>query len=84
MKEDIKSIRAKYRKKSLDYRGFRIEPFEGTNVGYAPEVYNRSEHTFRSRTRKVSGYEIFYPDTDGSKILPSLKAAKEYIDRYLS
>ena len=64
-----------------EYRGFRIEPFEGVNVGYAPARHNKAKRTLTPRTRKVSGYLLCYPD-GGEKFVATLREAREYIDRY--
>lgn len=71
------------------YRGWRIERLIGAmNVGYAPaRVVNAGTPASRTlnRARKVSGWLVFYPDTDdgSAKWCDTLAAAKEYIDNYI-
>ena len=69
------------------YKGFRIEPYSATNVGYSSPSVGRDPRTNRSiikqKTRKDEGYLIYYPDSDASKFFKTLRAAKQYIDDYM-
>jgi phage pi2 protein 07 len=62
------------------YQGFRIERFEGASVR---TVHNKIRHTLRSVCKKEKGYQVFYPDSDGSKVFSTLREAKQYIDSYM-
>jgi len=65
------------------YRGWRIVPYEGTHVGYKlPGSRNLSAQIGIGTHRKIRGYEIYYPDRGGSKVVPTMKAARAYIDDY--
>ena len=65
----------------LTYKGCKIEKMETTNVGYAPDRHNRDSHTFTPRRRQANGYLVTL--LDGSeKFTDTLKAAKEYIDKF--
>jgi len=58
------------------HRGWRIEPTEATQMHYATATGKQG------KGRKTSGYSIYYPE-GGTKTVPTLKAAKAYIDEYL-
>lgn len=91
--KEEKGIVGKHLMKSADqtYRGWKIEPYEGTQVGYRPSTFR--DRNFRDpkgspdkiqvhHSRKASGYLVHYPD-GGTKFCETLKKAKEYIDNYL-
>jgi hypothetical protein len=63
----------------ITYRGWTIEPYEGTQVGYT--THGRGYTSF-GKGRKVHGYVINYPE-GGSKFVNTLKEAKKCIDEYL-
>lgn len=69
------------------YRGWRITPFVGTEIGYKlPGSRNLSAQLGFGRHRKSKGYEVHYPESSGhvgGKIVTTLKAARAYIDDYL-
>ncbi len=71
------------RNASQSYRGFEIEPYDAVEatalrtsrfVGGKRQV----EHGFR----KATGYLVRYPDSDATKLFPTLAKAKAYIDEY--
>ena len=68
----------------MNYKGFEIEPWEGRESGKTTYVKtDRSRHKIaQTRTRKVKYYLIHYPDSDATKLLPTLRDAKAYIDGY--
>ena len=78
----------------IEYMGFKLSKFQGTNVGYGgvthkidskgrpiSGIFDSSKHSLRESTRKVSGVETEYPD-GGSKVHSSLKAAIKYIHQW--
>ena len=65
------------------YRGFRIERYEGFQMGHKTNAGLRASLGLGT-CRKYKGWQLFYPDSDGSKIVDTLKEAHEYIDAYLS
>lgn len=68
------------RDKSVKYRGCSIEKFEGFHVHNDA----RTLGTKRPKSRKFSGYDITMPDDSRpSKVVNTMKAAREYIDNYL-
>lgn len=67
--------------RTYEYRTFRIDPYEGTSA--RPATYaglGRGEMT--GGHRKERGYLVHLPD-GGSKFVPTMKRAREYIDSYL-
>ena len=66
-----------------EYRGFKIESFDGVHIGYASDRHNKVKHTLTPRRRKVEGYLLCYPDSNSKKFVSTLREAREYIDRYL-
>jgi hypothetical protein len=78
----------------VEYMGFKLSKFEGTNVGYGgvthkidskgkivSGLFDASKHQLQEATRKTSGVETEYPD-GGSKVHSSLKAAIKYIHQW--
>ena len=66
------------------YRGWRITPFAGTQIGHKlPGSRSLSAQLGFGTHRKIKGYEVHYPDRDGIKVVSTLKAARAYIDDYL-
>jgi hypothetical protein len=74
--------------KEIIYRGWIIRKSEGTHIGYTlPNSRNISQRIGTRTHRKWQGYEIQYPESEGTggrvKLVDTLKEAKEYIDSYL-
>lgn len=69
------------------YRGWLIEPYEGTHVGYKlPGSGSLSAQIGMHTHRKIKGYLVYYPAGEGhlnGKHVDTLREAKEYIDNYL-
>lgn len=67
------------------YRGANIESYEGNQVGYdLPNSIGTRAKVGISNSRKFKGYEITgLPGQVGSKLVDTLKQAKQYIDNYL-
>mgnify|MGYP001617424426 CR=1 FL=1 len=78
-----KSLDVKDSKALESYRGFRIEKYEGIQMGHRTNRSGNSRVGIGT-SRNYSGYQLFYPDSDGSKVVDTLKEAKQYIDSYLS
>jgi hypothetical protein len=68
-------------KGSVEYKGFKLSKFSGTNVGYAPERHNRQTHKFTQRTRQVAGVTSIDPEGT-ERNHNSLKEAIAYIHSY--
>jgi hypothetical protein len=66
--------------RSVTYRGWTIEPYDGTQVGYSVPRQD-GIGTRPGRGRNVTGYLLSGPD-GAKKIVDTKKAAKEYIDAY--
>lgn len=65
------------------YRGCTIEPYEGVQLGHRlPNSKNLCQRLGHRTHRKVKGRLITLPD-GGTKVMDTIKAAREYIDRYL-
>lgn len=77
----ISQLRKKSVKKE-NYRGWRIERIEAWNIGYDIPARSSSTISHRGRGRQFNGFEIFYPDSSGSKVFTTLREARAYIDRY--
>ncbi len=56
------------------YRGWKIERVK--------DVRHTTGYGRGRRSRKISGWWIYYPDSDGSRWCDTLTEAREYIDRY--
>jgi len=66
------------------YRGWTIEPDEGTHIGYKLPGSRRLSQQIGSGThRKWKGYVLTYPPDGATKLVDTLKEAKEYIDSYM-
>lgn len=69
------------------YRGWTIEKFEGTHVGYAlPGSRSIMARVGAHNHRKIKGYTVHYPPEEGhagGKFVSTMKEAKKYIDDYL-
>lgn len=66
----------------MEYRGFKIEKYEGVNVGYAPLIHNKQNHTLRHARKQIKGYR--FTDTEGySRFADTLKETKQRIDQLL-
>jgi hypothetical protein len=68
---------------SRTYRGFRIKKYEGVWVGYKTDR-GTSARAGLGTSRKYVGWQLFYPDSDASKIVDTLAEAYAYINSYLS
>lgn len=62
--------------KVIEYRGWRITSYDATQLGY------RVSPMRPGKGRKDEGYLIHYPDSDATKFMKTLTAAKKYIDDY--
>lgn len=63
------------------YRGWRIDSWEGTQMGHTTNAGTLARAGIGTK-RKVKCWEVHYPH-GGSTTLDTLRAAKQYIDRYL-
>jgi hypothetical protein len=61
----------------MEYRGWKIDRFEGTQLGY------RTENGKRGKGRTVRGYAVIGADLETPKIVATIKEAKSYVDSYL-
>ena len=71
-----KKAPASSRDPDFSHRGWRIESTEATQMHYATATGKQG------KGRKVGGYLVHYPE-GGTKTVPTIKAAKAYIDAYL-
>lgn len=74
-------------KPAKSYRGWTIEPFEGTHIGYKlPNSRNIRPQIGRYTHRKIKGYQITAPPDEtgyaATKHVDTLKEAHAYIDSY--
>jgi len=72
---------------TYQYRGWTIRKEIVTQLGYLTEgrgsgVDKDNSKRLVGKGRKITQFEITYPE-GGTKMVSSLKAAKEYINNYL-
>lgn len=65
-----------------EYRGWKIESYEGTNVGYNIQTPGRGTGSRAGKGRQVNGFTTTSPYDGYEKIHDTLRAAKKYIDDY--
>ncbi len=67
------------------YRGWIIEPYEGTHVGYMlPGSRSISQKIGSHTHRKIRGYLVSWPEEDRPpKFVDTIREAKIYIDNYM-
>ena len=70
---------------TIRYRGWIIEPYEGTHVGYRlPGSRSISQRIGSHTHRKIRGYLVSYPEEDRPpKYVETIRDAKTYIDNYM-
>ncbi len=66
------------------YRGWTIEPDEGTQIGHSLPGSRSSRAQIGLGThRKWKGYVLTYPPDGATKLVDTLKEATAYIDQYM-
>ncbi len=69
---------------SVEYKGWTITPWEGTQIGYGlPNSRNVGQQIGFHAHRKAKGYTLSHPDEgQGHQVRDEIAAAKKYIDDY--
>jgi hypothetical protein len=65
---------------TTEYRGWKIEPHEGVQLGYRTGKGSRARP---GKGRKVKGYRLTYAPDNREKIVATIEEARTYIDTYM-
>ena len=79
----------------VEYMGFLLSKYQGTNVGYGGTThkidsrgktvsgpFDASKHSLRQSTRKVSGVSVVNMEDQYERVMPSLREAIKFIHQY--